>query len=214
MASLAAEAAKVPGASDALKKAVTEVIRRDFSSTSESGVSGQMELKRAGLKSFMDTKTDALKAAGLSDQQIGVLRAVTEDGLQANRTISAVKSKGGSDTAANHAMAAKLARDGKGTMLGHLTVDAALAGAGHLIGGVPGLFIGKYIGDKVMGAMREAGMDRVRQLRVEAVLHPDLALALMKEAPKLPNRDTAALLALRLRQMSMAGILASSPASP
>jgi hypothetical protein len=39
------------------------------------------------------------------------------------------------------------------------------------------------------------------------VLNPDLALALMKEAPKQPNRDAAAILALRLRQMSMAGIL-------
>lgn len=209
MQMIASEAAKVPGASDALKKAVTEVIKRDFSSTTEAGVSGQMELRRAGLKSFMDTKTDALKAAGLSDQQIGLLRAVTEDGLQANRTVSAIKSKGGSDTLANQAMAAKLAQSGKGSMMSHIAVDAALAGAGHVVGGLPGLVIGKYIGDKVMGAMRESGMNRVRQLRSEAVLNPDLGLALMKELPRQPNRDTAALLGLRLRQMSTAGMLAN-----
>ena len=54
---------------------------------------------------------------------------------------------------------------------------------------------------------------RIKQLRVEAVLNPDLALTLMKEAPKQPNRDAAAILALRLRQMSMAGILGAQRSS-
>ena len=68
-------------------------------------------------------------------------------------------------------------------------------------------YVGKKLGDKVLHAAEEAGLKRIKQLRVEAVLNPDLALALMKEAPKQPNRDAAAILALRLRQMSMAGIL-------
>jgi hypothetical protein len=207
MASLAKEVGKTPGGTDALKKAVAEVIKREASTTAEAGTSGMMQMDRRALHGFMSTRTDALKAAGLSDHQVGILRAVTEDALQANRTISAVKSKGGSDTDSLNAMREKLAKPGHGSMLGHIAVDSALAGAGHLAGGLFGAYLGKTIGDKVVAAAREAGLNRVKQLRVEAVLNPDLALALMKEAPRQPNRDAAAILALRLRQMSMAGIL-------
>ena len=83
-------------------------------------------------------------------------------------------------------------------------------GIGHIFGpeqAIAGAYVGKHLGDKVVHAIEDAGIKRIKQLRVEAVLNPDLALALMKEAPKQPNRDAAAILALRLRQMSMAGIL-------
>jgi hypothetical protein len=174
-----------------------------------------MQLKRDALANFMKTKTDALKAAGLSQEQIGLLRAVTEDGLRSNRSISAVSSKGGSDTLANQQMAAKMAHVSKGSMLGHLTVDAGLAAGGHLVGGLPGAFIGKYLGDKVMGSMREAGLQRVKQLRVEAIMNPDVGHALMKEFQGQPNSGNAAMLALRFRQMAIASQLGKQlPARP
>jgi len=136
MASLAKEVEKTPGGTDALKKTVAEVIKREASTTTEAGTSGMMQMDRRALHGFMSTRTGALKAAGLSDHQVGILRAVTEDALQANRTISAVKSKGGSDTDSLNAMREKLAKPGHGSMLGHIAVDSALAGAGHLAGGL------------------------------------------------------------------------------
>jgi hypothetical protein len=209
MSALAKEAGGTPGGAEALKRAVAEVVRQDVQSTSEAGTSGLMQMKRADLAKFLTKRTEALKAAGLSDQQIGVLRAVTDDSLQANRIISATAAKGGSDTSQNHAMAAKLAQGGHQSILGHIVVDTALAATGHAAGGIMGAFLGKTLGDKVIGAMREAGLHRVQKLRVEAILHPELGLALMREFPAKPNQGSAAELGLRLRQLSLAGILAS-----
>jgi hypothetical protein len=210
MQSLASEAAKVPGASDALKRAVQEHIQREYTATAESGASGVMKEKRAGLATFMKTKTDALKAAGLSDEQIGILRAVTEDGLRANRSISATAARGGSDTAANQQIAAKMAKTSHGSMLGNIAIESGLAAAGHAVGGIPGLFIGKYLGDKVLSSLREAGLNKVKALRVEAVMNPDIGHALMREAPIKPDSGTAALLGLRARQIGLAGTLGSA----
>ena len=214
MQALAAEAAahdKATGgttATDALKRAVQEHIQREYSSTTEAGTSGVLEQKRAGLASFMKTKTDALKASGLSDEQIGLLRAVTEDGLRANRSISVVKAKGGSDTSANRELAAKMGRASGGSMLGGIAIESGLAAAGHAVGGIPGLFIGKYLGDKVLASLREAGLSKVKALRVEAVLNPEVGHSLMREFPLKPNSGTAANLALRARQIGLSSTLA------
>jgi hypothetical protein len=206
---LAKEAAKKPGGSDALKKAVATVVQKDVQSLSQAGTSGIFQMKDAALQKFMNNRIAAFKAAGLSDQQIGVMKAVTENSLETNLASSATAIKRGSDTNANLAQSAKMAKAGGGSILSHVIVDSALAAAGHMAGGIFGAFLGKTLGDRVMGAMREAGLDRVQKLRVEAVMNPQVGLALMKEFPLKPNHGAAAELGLRLRQLSLAGILAA-----
>ena len=158
MASLAKEVEKTPGGTDALKKTVAEMVKREAATTSEAGTSEVMQLNRAGLTKFMAKRTDALKAAGFSDAQVGALRSVTDNALQTNWVVSAAKSVG-SDTNFLKGAGIKLDQAGKLPMLTHIAVDSVLGAlggaAGHLLGpeqAIAGAYVGKKLGDKVLHA--------------------------------------------------------------
>jgi hypothetical protein len=202
MGLLAEEAAKVSGGTDALRKAVTEMIRRDYSTTAEAGTSGQLGLSRAALSKFMKENTETLEKV-LTPDQVGRIRAIVEDQLRTNRSITATKLKGGSDTAQNLVSSNKTG----GSILSAITRHASESGgtiAGAVLGGPAGALIGS-IGSKAMAALRDAGLNRVDQIRVRAALDPQFGRALLEEVPKLPDRNAAALIALRARQLSVAG---------
>ena len=151
----------------------------------------------------------------LDDSQIGKLSAIVQDQLRANRSITATKLAGGSDTNQKLIAAGKLnAR----TIIGHLATEAAAeatgAVAGFLAGGGPvGAFLGAKVGGigaKAIAALRDAGINRLNEIRVRAALDPEFGKALLSEMPKYPDRNAAALIALRARQLSVAGAMAGA----
>jgi hypothetical protein len=205
MGLLADEAAKVNGGTDALRKAVTEMIRRDYSGTAEVGTSGEKGLSRAALDKFMKENTETLEKV-LSPAQVGKIKAIVADQLRANRSITATKLKGGSDTAQN-----QIATKG-GSILSLIARHAAESGAtvaGAILGGPAGAIAGQ-IGAKAMSALRDAGMNRLNEIRIRAALDPQFGKALLDEVPKYPDRNAAALIALRARQLSVAGVTAGA----
>jgi hypothetical protein len=211
MGLLAEEAAKVKGGSDALRKAVTEMIKRDYSTSAEVGTSGEKGLSRAALDKFMKENTETLEKV-LSPEQVGKLRAIIEDQLRANRSITATKLKGGSDTAQNQIAAGKLTN---GSVLGYLAREfaakAAGTTAGFALGGPLGAIFGKEggeLGAKAMAALRDAGLNRLSEIRIRAALDPQFGKALLDDVPKYPDRNAAALIALRAKQLSVAGTMA------
>ena len=213
MALVAKTAEKTPGGSDALRKAVTDYLQQKFTGTAEAGMSGTLELSRANFLKFMREHTDTLGKV-LDDKQIGKLSAIVQDQLRANRSITATKLAGGSDTTQKLLAAGKL---NTGTILSHLTTEAvgnaAGATAGYILGGPLGAMFGKEggsFGAKAMAALRDAGINRLNEIRVRAALDPEFGKALLSEMPKKPDRDAAALIALRARQLSVAGAMAGA----
>jgi hypothetical protein len=204
MGLLAEEAAKVSGGTEALRKAVTEMIRRDYSGTAEVATSGEKGLSRAALDKFMRENTQTLEKV-LSPDQVGKLKAIVDDQLRANRSITATKLKGGSDTNQNQIASGK-----SGSILSMLAKQATEVGGtviGSLLGGPGGAVVGN-IGAKASAALRDAGLNRLSEIRIRAALDPQFGKALLDEVPKYPDRNAAALVALRARQLSVAGAMA------
>jgi hypothetical protein len=205
MGLLAEEAGKVKDGTDALRKAVAEMIRRDFSGTAEVGTSGEKGLSRAALDKFMKENTETLEKA-LSPEQVGKLKAIVDDQLRANRSITATKLKGGSDTNQNQITSRS------GSILSMLAKQATEVGGtviGSILGGPGGAVVGN-IGAKASAALRDAGLNRLSEIRIRAALDPQFGKALLDEVPKYPDRNAAALIALRARQLSVAGATAGA----
>jgi hypothetical protein len=210
---LSKTAAKTPGGSDALKKAITEYLQQKFTGTAEAGTSGTMELNRANFLKFMREHTETLGKV-LDDKQIGKLSAIVQDQLRANRSITATKLAGGSDTNQNLIAGGKL---NTGSILSHYMMEtlgnAAGAVAGFVAGGPVGAVLGKEggaLGAKTMAALRDAGINRLNEIRVKAALDPEFGKALLSEMPKKPDRDAAALIGLRARQWGLASGMAGA----
>lgn len=209
MASLAEAAKGIQGGTEALKKAVSEVIQREFTSTAQTSADAA-QLKGAPFQKFVRDKEDVLRAAGLSDEQIGRLSAIVQDQQREAAAFRAAKIAGQSNTAPDAINAAK--KRGA-SILAALTskelVQAAAGAAGAFEHGITG-GIGGYLGAKFLGALREAGLQEVDKLRVAAALDPELALALLEKIPNKPDTGGAAKAALRLRRLAMIGV-ASAP---
>ena len=92
------------------------------------------------------------------------------------------------------------------------TCGGACTAAGYFLGGgAIGAIVGREggeIGAKAMGALRDAGINRINELRVQAALDPEFGKALLSEMPKYPDRGAAALIALRARQWGLASGMA------
>lgn len=205
MGLLAEEAAKVNGGTEALRKAVTEMIRRDYSGSAEVGTSGEKAISRAALDKFMKENTETLEKV-LSPEQVGKLKAIVDDQLRANRSVTATKLKGGSDTNQNQIVSKG------GSILSLLAKHATEVGGtiiGSVLGGPGGAVVGN-IGAKASAALRDAGLNRLNEIRIRAALDPQFGKALLDEVPKYPDRNAAALIALRARQLSVAGATAGA----
>lgn len=210
MAQVAKEAKSIQGGTEALHKAVAKMIEQEFTSTAEAGATGTMSLKGAPLQKFVRDKADVMKAAGLSDEQIGRLSAIVQDQQRAARSINNAKLAGQSNTTPD-ALAA-MRRSGTGSIMSELAneqaVQLATGAAGAAAQGVGGGVIG-YLGTKLYGALREAGLARMNELRLRASMDPDFALALLEKVPQKPDTGAAALVALRARQMALGALTAS-----
>ena len=163
--------------------------------------------QREAFSKFMTGKRDVLAAAGFSPAQIHVLDRVAKDGLQANRSISLAHARGdlGSSalsTAAGHqSMFSRIAHDVASHAL-ELTGFGVGFGLAGLHGSVLGALAGAA-GRSAVNAFREAGLNRVREMRIEAALNPDFGLALLQSTPK--NRNALSILANRAQQLSVLG---------
>ncbi|MEJ0093834.1 MAG: hypothetical protein WDN46_10430 [Methylocella sp.] len=209
MADLVKEAKGI-GALDALHKAINEMMEREFTTTREAGSTGAMALKEAPFQKFVRDKVDVLKAAGLSDQQIGKLSAIVADQQRAARSINLAKLRGQSATTPD-AIAALRAGGGH-SVLTELALEEAgglAAGAvGHAAAGVGGGLFGGglgVLGVKMYGSFRNAGLTRMNEIRLRAALDPEFAKTLLEQVPRKLDTGPAALIALRARQNAVAG---------
>ncbi len=88
-------------ARNGLRQAVVDHIKRQFISNGEAGASGERAIKADGFQSFVRKNVSTLRVAGFSDDELRTMQGIADDLQQANRSITAVKNPGGSDTAQN-----------------------------------------------------------------------------------------------------------------
>lgn len=169
-------------AMNGLRQAVADHISSKFISNTEAGTSGENLMKSDQFQTFMKRSEPTLSQV-FSPEEVGSLRAIAADLNRANRSVTAVKLPGQSNTpqdiygvSANRpgsSIFSRIVMDGMGA--------AGTAVTHSLSGGLTA-----WLGAKVANAFRNAGIEKVNDLLTQAMLHPDFAKALLIKAPSRP----------------------------
>jgi hypothetical protein len=202
MRELVTETANDPAAREGLRKAVADYITSRFISNAEAAASGQNLVKADAFQTFVKQHNGALRQV-LTGPEYNLLKAVAADLRRSNRSLTAVRIPGQSNTAQD--ALPELRRSltpGTGSLLLELLVGASTGyGAGGVKGGLGG--VATVLGKNVLGRMREAGMTKVDDLIRQAMLDPELARMLLGKAPAKPDTGSAMTIAHRLRRLSI-----------
>ncbi|MGN6102999.1 MAG: hypothetical protein ACTHOR_17815 [Devosia sp.] len=204
---IATEARQNPAAFEGLRRAFVEFAEHKLISNTEAGTSGQNLIKADQFQTFLGKNEPALRQVFTEDELKG-WRAIARDLNRANRSISAVRLPGQSNTAQD---LAAMQKHGGSLLsvafraLGHLS-HLVIPGAGYLVGETPGLMAGLAAdyGATFLGGLRQAGISKMDDLLTEAMLNPQLAKTLMQKAPKRPGTGSMVTLRNVLRGIAVA----------
>lgn len=200
MQELASAASRSPEAQQGLRQAVADHITQNFISNTEAGTSGIGLIKSDAFQTFVKKNRAALGQV-FTPEEMGTLDGIAADLNRANRSITAVKLPGGSNSTQDiHAI---IANNPNSTVLDHAISEAAAAGAGATVGHLPGALLGG-MGAKIANAVRASGFRKVDDLVTQAMLNPDLARDLLRKAPSNANSGQSVALASRLRRVALA----------
>jgi hypothetical protein len=211
MRKLAVEAEKSPAAKEGLRKAVVDFIGGKFISNTEAGTSGQNLMKADAFQTFIKQNEGALKQI-FTDEEVNSMKAIAADLKRANRTIAAVKLPGQSNTAQDLTAVRKAEPKERASLLNKMIAGGA---SGFALHSLPGAAIGaaSAAGQHVISSLRAAGIEKVDDLVKEAMLHPDIAKALLAKAPIKPDRGSEITLAQRLKRLAVFGAAQAAAAS-
>lgn len=151
----------------------------------------------------------------LTGPEIMTLHAIAADLKQANRSLTAVKIPGQSNTAQDMAALAKggHAQSWLSRMLSPGGLAGAGAAAGSMVGGGFGAAVGGGVGahyGQVIQAMRQAGLNSVDEIIRDALLNPERARALLAKVGAEPTRQEA----INLAQVYMRAVLGQTVSAP
>lgn len=198
---LAQQVANDPAAKVGMKRAVIEFMMKQARSTAEAGTSEQPQINSATLQKFFLNNKRSL-AALFESEELASIEAVTRDLQRANRSITAVRVPGGSNTAQDQ-------QAGMMTVLRHMLAShggKAAGGAGGSLFGPVGMAAGAVAG-AVADAMRVARVNSVENALVEMMLDPKMAAIWLKEVPAKDGAATAANFARRLKALTAAQVM-------
>ena len=201
---LVAQTKNDPAARDGLRKAVADYMAGRLISNTEAATSGKGIIKSDQFQTFLRENRTALREV-FSEQEMNTLNAIAQDMQRANRSITAVKLPGQSNTAQDQASQQVSIMQ---KLLGNW-ISAAGAGAGSVVGSavpVVGSTLGALaggVGGYVVKSLRDAGLQKVDDLVAEAMLNPKLAVALLKAAPEKTEAGAYKSLANALKRTSM-----------
>jgi hypothetical protein len=185
---LAAEVRDNKDAREGLRKAVADYINTRFVSNTEGATTEQTLLRADQFQTFVRKNREALRAV-LTEREVNMLGRIAEDLARANRSNTAVRVPGQSNTAQDLAESAKQNH----SVLSHLITPQALGGAG-VIGAATGVSSTGGLG--LIGAagiqwLRNRGIKNVDELVLEAMLNPDIARKLLTRVD--PNKPGPAI---------------------
>jgi hypothetical protein len=202
MRELVTETANDPAAREGLRKAVVDYIAGRFISNAEAGTSGNSLLRSDQFQEFVKQHAGSLRQV-LTAPEYNMLKAIAADLRRSNRSLTAIKIPGQSNTAQDALPELKKAMTpGSGSLLAQLVVAG---GGGYGVHGMTGALTGiaGVLGKNVVGRLHEAGMEKVSDLIRQAMLDPELARILLAKRPAKPDTGTAMTLAHRLRRLSV-----------
>lgn len=180
-----------PEARAGLRRAVVDHILGKFVGNAEAGTSGQSLIKGEAFQTFVKEKAGALRAAGFSDDEIKTVQNIAADIRRSNRSISALRIPGGSNTAQDIYAAAK--SDAASSILSRLL--GAYAAGGSIV---------SVVGGKMASALREAGFQSVDDILADALLNPTRAKLLLQKIPTRTDSGAIDRLAELYRRMPVA----------
>jgi hypothetical protein len=185
MERLAKETAGDPNARDGLRKAVAEHIKQTFTGNTEAAASGQALMKSDQFQTFMRKNARALEVV-FSPEEVATMKAVAADLQQANRSLVATRIPGQSNTAQD---LQDVAQSRETSVLGKILLAAGGAG-GAALDGVAGGLVG-VLGVNTVRNMRQAGLRKVDDILVDAILNPERAKILLSKVPVRPDAGLA-----------------------
>ncbi|MET4636581.1 hypothetical protein [Kaistia defluvii] len=197
MGQLARTVSGNPEAIQGLRKSVVDHMLGRLVSNTEAATSGRALLKADQFQSFIKQNRAALKRV-FGEHELDQMQAIADDLQRANRSISAVKLPGGSNTTQDMLAAAK--GDSRKTILSKLLIGALGSSAGGLGGGAIAI-----LGANAVTAARKAGLNTIDDLVRDALLHPDRAALLLSTRPFKPDTGPAVALMKRYSQASITG---------
>lgn len=180
-----------PEARAGLRRAVVDHLLGKFVGNAEAGTSGQSLIKGEAFQTFVKEKAGALRAAGFSDDEIKTIQNIAADIRRSNRSISALRIPGGSNTAQDIYAAAK--SDAASSILSRML--GAYAAGGSIV---------SVVGGKMASALREAGFQSVDDILADALLNPTRAKLLLQKMPTRTDSGAIDRLAELYRRMPVA----------
>lgn len=179
-----------PAALDGAKKAISDYVQEKFISNTGAAGSEESLIRADQFQTFMRKNMAALREFGFTPEQLHTWGAIADDIRRANRSISATKIPGGSNTAQDlYAMRSLLPH--QMTPLEKIIVygaGSALTAAAHMTHALP--VIGELvpiIGAHFAMALRDAGIKTVQDLINRAMLDPALARDLLQKTRGTPR---------------------------
>jgi hypothetical protein len=205
MQQLTSAARRDPSALAGLRKCVADYIQKHFVGNIEAATTGEGTIKADAFQTFIRQNETALGTI-FNPDEIRSLKAVAADLQRSNRSLSAVKIPGQSNTAQDLATL----QNGQPSILRRLLIQ----GAGAIGGAAAGMAtatgatlpaMAGWLGVKTIAALRDAGMTRVDDILKNALLNPEVAKALLEKVPAKPDTGGASRLATALRRSALIG---------
>lgn len=197
MAALAKATAGNPDARAGLRQAVVDHILHKYVGNTEAGTSGIDVIRSDQFQTFVKKNRGGLSQV-FSPQEVSNIEAIGADIHRANRSQTALKLPGQSNTAQD---AVGIAKHGAGGFVANRATDLLGVLLGHHlhIGGGIGEAIGLGAAETLNG-LRQAGINRIDDLVTKGMLDPDIARVLLSKVGK----PTPALITGRLKALSRA----------
>lgn len=214
MQALATQAGRNPDALAGLRKSVADYISNRFVGNTEAAATGEAQIKSDQFQTFMKQNGDALRAIFTGDE-VQSMQSVAADLQRSNRSLNAAKIPGQSNTAQDIAAKGGI---GKQSILSRATAgatrEAAAAGAGGAMalgGAAWPVAVATWLGARTLATLRAAGIQRANDLVREALLNPDFARTLLKEAPTKTDAESSMRIRNALARSGIVGIAAPQP---
>ncbi|QFR34698.1 hypothetical protein [Ancylobacter sp. TS-1] len=207
MRRLAAETANNPEAREGLRKGLADWLTQRFLSNTEVAASGQTGMRSDQFQTFMRQNEAALRIV-FEEPEVKMLKALAADLQRANRSITATKLPGRSNTAQDIIAAAQ--RDNAPRSWASLIIaPAANFGAGTAATGSMSAGLGMALGAEIVGRMRRAGLQQVDEILTDAILNPGRAAMLLQKAPPKPTERDISSFAARYRRAAFASTISA-----
>ncbi|MCB4770479.1 hypothetical protein LGR54_17865 [Ancylobacter sp. Lp-2] len=187
MRQLVQEARRTPEAMAGLRKAVADHLSRRVTSYVEAATSGQRRLQADGFQRFVDQNQTTLREV-FGPEEMDTLHGIAADIMRSQRSLSAVRIPGQSNTAQD--VAAMVANDRNATWFTRLLASAGPGLAGAAVVG-PWTGLAAAVGGNVLMNARKAGLQKVDDIIADAMLNPERARLLLMQAGN--PRDAAAI---------------------